>query len=120
MVLVVLFLVLILGLWGQCTRQIGSLIRIEQARANRVRDDATQAPAAYALARCLAALEQGFPPSASYACLVVAPDGSSFAATFELDALASGQWVVSVSPSSDYTLPPLDPSQFVAAPPTNP
>ena len=32
MIMVVLFLLLFLGLWGQAARQIGSLIRTEEAR----------------------------------------------------------------------------------------
>ena len=37
MVIVVLFVLLFLGLWGRAARQVGSMIRIEEARARRVR-----------------------------------------------------------------------------------
>ena len=118
MVMVVLFLVLILGMWGQAGRRIASLMRIEQARARRVLKDAAQAPAAAALARALATLEQGFSPSPSYTCAIQAPDGSLFAATFASVPESPNQWVVSVSSTSDTTLPPLDAANFGVAPPT--
>ena len=117
MVLVVLFLVTFLGLWGQTARQIGSMIRIEEARARRVRRDAARLPAEAALAQALAALERGFPPSASYACGVTTADGSSFIVTFLRDPAAADEWLVSVEPTTESNLPPLDPSQFGATSP---
>jgi hypothetical protein len=120
MVLVVLFLVIFLGLWGQAARQIGTMVRIEEARARRVRRDADRLPAVTALAQALADLELGFPPSSPYTCAVATPDGSAFAATFERDPEHPDEWIVSVVPASDSSLPPLDPAQFAAAPPVLP
>jgi hypothetical protein len=117
MVLVVLFLVVFLGLWGQASRQIGSMIRVEEARARRVRRDASQLPAMSALARSLAALELGFPPTPAYVCRVEAIDGSTFAATFQRDPGSLDQWIVSVEPTSDDSLPQLDPANLLSAPP---
>ena len=120
MVLVVLFVVLFLGLWGQAARQIGSMIRIEEARAHRVRRDAARLPIEAALARALAALELGFPPSPLYTCGITTSDGAAFAATFRQDPERPDEWIVSVEPTSEGLLPPLpplDPAQFAAAPP---
>lgn len=119
MVLVVLFVVLFLGLWGQAARQIGSTIRIEEARARRVRRDAARLPAEVALSQALAALELGFPPSPSYTCRISTPDGSTYAATFLRDPQRPDEWVASVEPTSDDSLSTFDPTQFAAAPPSS-
>lgn len=113
MVMVVLFLLLFLGLWGQAARQIGSLIRTEEARARRVHQDIDRLPATRALAHGLAALEKGFPPHSPY----TVADGNLFAITYDRDADHADEWTVSVAPTVDNTLPLLDPSQFQADPP---
>ena len=112
MILVVLFLVLFLGLWGQVARQIGSMIRIEEARARRVRRDAARLPAEAVLAQALAILEVGYPPSSSYRCSV-----QGFAITFEQDSVNKDEWNLTVSPTSE-TLTPLNSANFVATPPS--
>lgn len=118
LVLVVLFLVLFLGLWGQAARQIGSMIRIEEARAARVRRDAARLQGEAVLAQALAALETGFPTTSPYTCAMTAPNGSTFAATFVRDPVSTDEWVVSAEPTTDDSLPPFDSGFFVATPPS--
>lgn len=118
MIMVILFLVLFMGLWGQATSQIASMIRIEEARMRRVKKDATLYPAANSLARGFAALEVGFPPSTPYACTLVASDGTPMILTFERDADNTDEWVVSAVPGSDGSLPAFDPAQFATATPS--
>ncbi len=120
MVLVVLFLVMFLGLWGLAGRQIGSMLRIEEARARRVRRDVERLAAGEALAKAVTALEVGYPPTSSYICRVQGTDGSLFAVTFEQDPQQPDEWGLSISPTSETTLPPLDPAQFAVTPPVPP
>ena len=118
MVLVVLFLVLFLGLWGQAARQIGSMIRIEEARARRVRRDAASSSAREALSRALAAAGGRIP---SVDPVHVRPghnsDGSAFAVSYQRDPALPDQWIVSVEPTADSSLAPFDVSQFGPATP---
>ncbi len=112
MVLVVVFLVAFVGYWGQASREIAQMIRIEEARSARVSQDAARLPAQAALSQALAALEVGYPPSNSYQCVVVLSADQRFSVTYNFDATTSNQWVVAVEPTTDNTLPPLDPTQF--------
>ena len=112
MVLVLVFVVLFLGLWSIAARQVGSMLRIEQARAGRVSRDAERLPAATVLAQALASLETGYPPSSPYTCSLLAANGNLFAITFTRDLTTTDQWIVSVAPTSDETLPPLNCAQF--------
>src|SRR5437868_2197773 len=85
MILVVLFLVVFLGIWGQAARQVGSMLRIEQARAQRIRRDAARLPAEEGLAKALAALESGFPPTNPYTCSYTSSSGDLVSITFTRD-----------------------------------
>lgn len=116
-VLVVLFVVMFLGLWGLASRELGSLIRIEVARSQRVRRDAERLPYLTAYARALAALEVGYPPSRGYECRITQIDGSLVSIKFEPDEQVANQWWIVVAPTSDTTLPELDLNNFVALAP---
>jgi hypothetical protein len=118
MVLVLVFVTMILTVWGVAGRHIASMIRIEQARANRARHDVTKLPALAALARSLAALEAGYPPASPYTCSILGSDGTRFAASFVRDPERPEEWAVSVAPGADDSLPPLDESLFGATPPS--
>ena len=129
MVLVVLFMVLFLGLWGQAARQIGSMIRIEEARDRRVRRDADRLLVQAALARGLAALEQGYPPADPFTCVVeIRPADADyrrdpsepavlFALTYARETEDPAVWTVAADATAPAGLPPLDPSSFKDAPP---
>jgi hypothetical protein len=117
LVIVTLFLLLFLALWGQAARQVGSMIRVEEARSRRIARDAARLPSATAMAQALAALEVGYPPSSPFTCAVLATNGSSFAVTFARDDANAGQWTVRVEPTTDGSLTALDPANFSATAP---
>jgi hypothetical protein len=118
LIAVILFVTLYLGLWSVAARQVSILLRIEQARANRIALDATAVPALEALAQGLAALEVGYPPANPY---VVGTSGSGF--TLVYTRLEGGNWSVQALPSADAPDPTdpahatLDPTQFQPTPP---
>lgn len=119
MVLVLVFVTLIFGTWGVAARYTTSMIRIEQARASRVRRDAARLPALSALARGIAALEVGFPPSSPHTCSIPGRDGSRFLVTFLRDPEDTSSWQVSVAPGADDAVPLLDESLFGVEPPAS-
>jgi hypothetical protein len=118
MVAVVLFVMLFLGLWGVAGRQLGSMLRIEQARARRVQRDLDGLGATQALAKALAALEVGFPRTTPYTCRVNV-GGTDFALTFTRNPDGSDPtaWSLQATPTTDLTAPTLDPGQFQPTPP---
>ena len=116
MVMVVLFVTLMLGLWGLATREIGGMLRIEQARARHVKRDMTTLPVKTALAKALAALEVGYPPSSSYTCGIPVSD-AHFAVTFERDPNKPDEWTIQVAPATEEVFPLLDPAQFTETSP---
>lgn len=118
MVAVVVFVLGFLGLWTVAARQISSMLRIEQARVKRIARDAAALPARKALARALAALESGYPPSNNYVCQVTI-DSTEFALTFAInpDTEDPTDWIVTASTITDPGLPALDPGEFEPAPP---
>jgi hypothetical protein len=112
MVAVVVFVMLFLGLWGLAARQIGSLLRIEQARANRVQADSKGLPRMRVLAKAVAALEVAFPATQYYQCKVqdAAPDGTGpwFVVNFQLltgPAANPSQWTIEVGAETDGSNP---------------
>ena len=121
MVAVVVFIVVFLGLWTLAARQISSMLRVEQARARRIARDAAALPARRALAKALAALESGYPPTNPYTCFV-AIDATEFALTFTInpDTEDPTDWLVVASTITDPGLPALDPAHFEATPPVVP
>jgi hypothetical protein len=118
MVVVVMFVILFLGLWSLAARQVSSLLRVEQARANRVSRDVTNLPACRALAKALAALQVGYPPTNPYVCQV-SIDGNAFALTFTIDTSLNDNhaWEVQAATTNDTSPPVLNPSQFGPTPP---
>jgi hypothetical protein len=118
MIMVILFLVLFLGLWSQATGQIASMIRIEEARQRRVQRDTARLPASTSLARAIAALEVGFPPSTPYSCTATASDGTALILTFERAEDNPDEWIVSAVPGSSVALPQFDPEQFATTAPS--
>jgi Tfp pilus assembly protein PilV len=112
MVAVVVFVMLFLGLWGLAARQIGSLLRIEQARANRVQADSKGLPRMRVLAKALAALEVAFPAKQYYQCKVqdAASDGTGswFVVNFQLlpgVTATTSQWTIEVGAETDGSNP---------------
>jgi hypothetical protein len=118
MVIVVVFVLGFLGLWTVAARQIGSMLRVEQARAKRIARDAAALASRQALAQAMAALEIGYPPMNPYTCLVMA-GSTEFAVTFQIDPDTGdpADWLVTASTTIDPGLPALDPAQFEAVPP---
>lgn len=112
MVLVLVFVTLILGSWGIAARHVGSTLRIERARATRAGRDATK----LALARALASLEAGYPPTSPYVCSIPG-EAKPFAVTFFRDQEKQREWTVTVVPDEGDGLPPLDESLFGEVPP---
>jgi hypothetical protein len=108
LVVVLLFLTLFMGLWGIAARQIGTMLRIEQARARQAKSDTAALPAMAALAQALAALEVGYPPSSPY---VVGVGSTDFTVTYTMVGASdpSSSWSVQVAPASSL-LPPTDPN----------
>jgi hypothetical protein len=108
LVMVLLFLTLFMGLWGIAGRQIGTMLRIEQARVRQANSDAVALPAMSALAQGLAALEVGYPPSSPYV-VVVGNTGFTLAYTLVGSSDPTSTWSVQVAPNSSL-LPPTDPN----------
>lgn len=109
MVAVVAFVLIFLGLWTVAARQINTMLRVEQARHNRILADQANLAARQALAQALAALGSGYPPSSPYYCRY----GSDFEIAFtNPDPADYTAWTVTVSPSPDLSLPALDPFLF--------
>jgi hypothetical protein len=130
MVAVVVFVMLFLGLWGLAARQLGSMLRIEQARASRVLADSIALPKMRVLAKAVAAIEVKFPPRQSYPCQVQddvsGGSGTWFVVTFQLltdPSIPQSQWTIKVGDPSDGigpNPPRLDSSLFQTALPIIP
>lgn len=109
MLLMLVFIGLMLCFYGVAYRQVGAALRVETARTSqRQRDEGS----IQALARGLALLETGLPPSAPYVCAVTLDTSTgarSFTVTFATE--GPGAWSVHAAPTG----PLEDP---VAMPPT--
>ncbi|MGO9600632.1 MAG: hypothetical protein ACLP7Q_21850 [Isosphaeraceae bacterium] len=99
---VLLFLVLLLGLWAAVYRTTASFLRVETARVKR---DDLDAGMLSALGQCLMYLERN--PSlprtpVSYGVKVPQgdPSGQSFVATFSPVTTSSNGWTVQVAPGT--------------------
>jgi hypothetical protein len=112
LVVVLLFLTLFMGLWGIAARQIGTMLRIEQARARQARRNADALPAMSVLAQGLAALEVGYPPTTPYVVDVV---GTGYTLTYIRDSSSTTDWLVQVTPTDPNN--PMLPQQFNCSPP---
>ena len=106
MVLVLVFIALILSLYGVSYRYVAAALRIETARTlQQQRDEGS----VRALAKGLALLETGLPPSDPYICAVTLYTSAglrSFTVTFTSE--AEEIWSVSAAP----TLPSEDPQRM--------
>lgn len=115
MVLVLLFLVLFLALLGVAFRELAATIRtvsLQELQADR--DEGSL----HAVARAMALLETGLPPTSPYVCgatIDTATGSKSFRVTFTLEGGAT--WSVRSAPAgTDENLPPM-PGTFAAPPP---
>jgi hypothetical protein len=118
MVIVLVFIVLFFSLWSVAYRQTAAALRVESVQSNRVvRDEGST----QAVARGLALLETGLPPSNPYACSVTVTTSSgprSFTVTFTAE--GPTQWSVqSVPAAPGMNLPPM-PRMFAAVSPLGP
>jgi predicted small integral membrane protein len=110
MLLVVGFLVLFLSLLSLAYSQMAAAVRAQTARALQIRRDEG---CVCALARGLALLETGSPPSDPYVCSVVINTSAgprSFTVTFASEGVNS--WSVSSVPTAPNAIPPPMPGTF--------
>ncbi len=116
MLLVLVFITLVLSLYAVSYRYMATALRMETARTlQQQRDEGS----VHALARGLALLETGLPPSESYACGVTISTSEGplpFTAVFTLE--TEGIWSVKARPTSPIEYPPPMPDSF--ADPTPP
>ena len=101
-VLVVLaFILILLSMLGVAFRRTASVLRVSAARSNWILHDEGCMRAA---AQAVATLENGPPPTDPYTISPIEIDTSagtrSYQATISSDPDVSGQWVVSVEPST--------------------
>lgn len=110
MMLVLVFIVLFLTMLGVACRRTAAALRIESVRALQVQRDEGSL---HALARGLALLETGLPPSDPYACGVVI-DTSEGARSFTVTFTSEGgnNWSVTSSPTGAGEAPPAMPVVF--------
>jgi hypothetical protein len=115
MLLALVFLVLFLSLWSLAYRQVASVLRIETARSTRIRRDEG---CTRAVARGLALLETGYPPTTPYSCgvtLTTSAGARDFTVTFTLE--GGSNWSVAATPGTS-TIPM--PAQFTQTAPPSP
>ena len=116
MVLVLVFIALLLTFYSVAYRHVAAALRVETARSLLGERDAG---AVHALARGLALLETGLPPSDPYVCeatIGTPPDEVSFTVTFTSP--GEGLWSVHAAPTQWPDNPPPMPASFAEmAPP---
>lgn len=115
MMLVLVFIVLFLGLLGVALRQTAAALRIETVRTMQIQRDEGSL---HALAKGLALLETGIPPTDPYVCGVDIATSSglrSYTITFESE--GGENWSVrSTASDSGAMLQPM-PASFIPEPP---
>ena len=114
MVIVLVFIVLFFSLWSVAYRQTAAALRAESVQSNRVRRDegTTQA-----LARGLALLETGVPPSNPYVRgVTVNTSTGSRRFTVTFTTAGTNTWSVQAVPTAAGTNPATMPSMFKGAP----
>src|SRR5262245_33843250 len=97
--IVLVFMILLLSLSGMAFRHIGAALRLESVRAEQALRDQGTLPA---LAKALALLETGTPPSDPYQCGVTIETSSgsqSFVITYTSES-TDGQWAVRSTPAN--------------------
>jgi hypothetical protein len=110
MVLVLVFIALMLCLYGVAYRHVASAVRIESTRALQARRDEGSL---HALALGLARLETGVPPSSPYVggvTLDTSTGQRSFTLTFTLE--GGDTWTVGVAPTGPVEDPDPLPESF--------
>lgn len=113
--LVLVFIVLFLSLWSVAYRHTATALRIESGRTLAVQRDEGSL---HALARGLALLETGYPPTDPYACGVTIDTSSgprSLTVTFE--SAGAETWSVSSRPTRSNENPLPLPGSFAPAVP---
>ena len=114
MMLVLVSLVLFLALWSVAHRQLAAALRVASVQAKRIQRDEGSV---HALARGLALLETGLPPSNPYTGSVnvtTLTGPRSYAVTFTSE--GGTNWSVRAAPSLPGDLPPPLPSTFAPSP----
>lgn len=110
MMLVLVFIVLFLAMLGVACRQTASALRIESVRTLQIERDQGSM---HAVAKGLALLETGLPPTDPYSCAVEidTPTGlRSFTVTFTSE--GAGNWEVHSKPTEEGEFPPTMPTIF--------
>jgi hypothetical protein len=116
LMLVLVFVVLFLAVLGVAYRQTASVLRVETVRARQAQRDQG---GVVAVARGLALLETGLPPSDPYVCAVTVSTSagpSTYTVTFASE--GPGAWSVRATPAGPGDPSPPMPSMF--APPSVP
>ena len=110
MMLVLVFIVLFLSFWSIAYRQTAAALRIECTQVlQRQRDEGS----IHALARALALLETGLPPTDPYVCGVTIDTSTgerSYAVTFSSE--GENHWSVQAAPPQSYERPLPMPDSF--------
>ena len=106
LVLVLIFMILLLSLAGMAYRHVGSALRVESVRAAQVVRDEGSIPA---LARALALLGTGPPPTNPYVCGVLIDTSSGTRSfTITMSSEVEGEWTVHAAPTAvNETLDPM-------------
>ena len=115
MLLVLAFLVLFFSLLAMAYSQLASSLRAETVRAQQTQRDEGSV---HALARGLALLETGYPPSSPYACgvtMTTSTGAHPFTVTFTLE--AGGTWSVQSAPTAAGENPDPMPVEFTSQSP---
>jgi hypothetical protein len=110
MVLVIVFIVLFLAFLGVAYRQFGTALRVESVHSQQVQRDEGSL---HALARALALLETGLPPTSPYSCGVTISTSrgpSVYTITFANE--GSTNWSVRAAPRAPGDNPPPMPVTF--------
>lgn len=114
MMLVLVFIVLFMAMLGIACRQTASALRIETVRMAQIERDQGSV---HAVARGLALLETGFPPTNPYSCAVEISTSiglRSFTVTFASE--VDGNWLVKSTPTLEGELLDPMPSMFLPPP----
>ncbi len=115
MLMVLAFLVLFFSLLSLAYSRLGALIRAEAARTRQLQTDEGSVTA---VARGVALLESGYPPTNPYIC-GVAIDTSAGTRTFTVTIAspANGSWTVSAVPAAEGDNPQAMPLVFTSTTP---
>jgi hypothetical protein len=114
MTLVLIFIVLFLALLGVVYRELAGTLRIESLHSLEVQRDTGSV---HALARGLALLESGLPPTNPYACgVTIETPGGPLAFTVTFTTQDGVTWQVCSAPTAPGEAPPPMPGVFGTTP----